>query len=130
MVCIGSLLDVVLNSLLRWYHCFVLVYFLLTLSWLGDPSKVLCLGKLIVVLLFVLWVIFIEFGKYFASSFRCTHLLVCFVASVHLFASHHRFGEVNFRSGNSLVQPSKASNIFLLSFLSFPLTLKHFSNLK
>ena len=84
MVCIGSLLDAMLNAWLRWYHCFVLVYFLLTLSWLGDPSKVLCLGKLIVVLLFLLWVYFKEFGKYFASSLWYTHLLIWFCSKFSL----------------------------------------------
>ena len=84
MVWIGSLLDVVLNYLLRWYHCFVLLYLLFTLSWLGNPSKVLCLGKLIVVLLFLLWVYFKEFGKYFASSLWYTHLLIWFCSKFSL----------------------------------------------
>ena len=84
MVCIGSLLDAMLNAWLRWYHCFVLVHFLFTLSGLGDPSKVLCLGKLIVVLLFLLWVYFKEFGKYFASSLWYTHLLIWFCSKFSL----------------------------------------------
>jgi hypothetical protein len=41
------------------------------------------------------------------------------VERIYLFAGHQRLGGVNFRSGNSLVQPSKASIIFLLSFPAF-----------
>jgi hypothetical protein len=56
---------------------YFLVFFLLALSKLGDPSKVFCLEELIVVLLFVLVSYFIEVGKYFAISLDIlTSLLV------------------------------------------------------
>jgi hypothetical protein len=52
-----------------------------------------------------------KFGNYFASFLDAlTSLLYC-VARIYSFAGHQRLGGVNFRSGNSLIQPTKSSNI-------------------
>jgi hypothetical protein len=120
------LLHGVLFEVILLHSTFVFLAFNI-LTWRPKQSA---WEGLVVVLLLVLWLFLLKFGKYFASCLDAlTSLLYC-VARIYSFAGHQRLGGVNFRFGNSLIQPSKASVIFLLSFPAFPLTFKHLFCLK